>query len=179
VFFRYGLKKTSMDDVARAAGLSRQGVYLHFTAKDALFDATVRHVIGQNLQQATRALAGRAPLAERVAAALSSWHAGHIDTGREQMAELLEAASALPGAPLLAAERSFVAALTSALRRAGVARAAQVAATLAAASSGVKHSAQSLADYRARVAPMLSLLLAPSAAAAGPRRAAVRPRGAS
>ncbi len=30
VFLRYGYKKTSMDDLARAAGLSRQGLYLHF-----------------------------------------------------------------------------------------------------------------------------------------------------
>src|ERR1700739_1109236 len=37
VFLRYGFKKTSMDDLARAAGLSRQGLYLHFPTKEALF----------------------------------------------------------------------------------------------------------------------------------------------
>src|SRR5258708_36742368 len=39
VFLRYGYKKTSMDDLARAAGLSRQGLYLHFENKEALFKA--------------------------------------------------------------------------------------------------------------------------------------------
>src|SRR5262245_29785734 len=37
IFLRFGFKKTSMDDLARAAGLSRQGLYLHFASKDALF----------------------------------------------------------------------------------------------------------------------------------------------
>src|SRR6266536_3276740 len=39
VFTRYGFKKTSMDDVARAAGLSRAGLYLHFANKTELFRA--------------------------------------------------------------------------------------------------------------------------------------------
>ena len=30
VFARYGFRKTSMDEVARAAGVSRQGLYLQF-----------------------------------------------------------------------------------------------------------------------------------------------------
>jgi AcrR family transcriptional regulator len=41
VFARYGYRKASMDDVARAAGLSRQGLYLHYPTKDALFKAAV------------------------------------------------------------------------------------------------------------------------------------------
>ena len=36
VFPRYGFRKTSMDDLARAAGLSRQARYLHFATKEAL-----------------------------------------------------------------------------------------------------------------------------------------------
>ena len=36
VFLRYGYKKTSMDEVARAADLSRQGLYLHFATKGAV-----------------------------------------------------------------------------------------------------------------------------------------------
>ena len=37
IFLRYGFKKTSMDDVAQAAGVSRQGLYLYFDTKDFLF----------------------------------------------------------------------------------------------------------------------------------------------
>jgi TetR/AcrR family transcriptional regulator of autoinduction and epiphytic fitness len=41
VFGRYGFRKASMDEIARAAGMSRQGLYLHFASKDALFRAAV------------------------------------------------------------------------------------------------------------------------------------------
>jgi AcrR family transcriptional regulator len=36
VFSRYGYQKTSMDEVARSAQLSRQGLYLHFATKEEL-----------------------------------------------------------------------------------------------------------------------------------------------
>lgn len=37
-FSRYGFGKTSMEDIARAAGLSRRSVYRHFPDKTALFN---------------------------------------------------------------------------------------------------------------------------------------------
>ena len=57
VFLRFGYKKTSMDDLARAAGLSRQGLYLHFPTEEELFKEGVLRLI-----EGTRA-AGRAALA--------------------------------------------------------------------------------------------------------------------
>jgi AcrR family transcriptional regulator len=44
VFSRYGYQKTSMDEVARSAQLSRQGLYLHFATKEELFQAAVRRM---------------------------------------------------------------------------------------------------------------------------------------
>jgi TetR/AcrR family acrAB operon transcriptional repressor len=41
LFARYGFDKTSVDDIAREAGVSKGAVYLHFPSKDALFDATL------------------------------------------------------------------------------------------------------------------------------------------
>ena len=43
VFGRYGFRKASMDEIARSADISRQGLYLRFASKDALFRAAVRH----------------------------------------------------------------------------------------------------------------------------------------
>ena len=40
VFLRYGFRKTSMDEVARAADLSRQGLYLQFATKEFSAQAT-------------------------------------------------------------------------------------------------------------------------------------------
>ena len=53
VFLRYGYKKTSMDDLARAAGLSRQGLYLHFANKDALFNDPDSPVAGNPMGDVT------------------------------------------------------------------------------------------------------------------------------
>lgn len=41
LFARWGFDKTSMDDIAREAGVSKGGVYLEFPNKEALFKAVV------------------------------------------------------------------------------------------------------------------------------------------
>lgn len=57
VFQRYGFEKTSMDDLARAARLSRQGLYLHFPNKQALFMAMVMQLLDAMRADARAALA--------------------------------------------------------------------------------------------------------------------------
>src|SRR4030088_3155816 len=51
-FLRYGFKKTSMDDVARAAGVSRQGLYLYFDTKDLLFREALQHLVSHLISTA-------------------------------------------------------------------------------------------------------------------------------
>lgn len=53
-----GLRKLSMDEIARAAGVSRGTVYLHFPNRDALFDAAAQ-------QQLTEFFAGVMEVAAR------------------------------------------------------------------------------------------------------------------
>ncbi len=53
-FLRYGFKKTSMDDVARAAGVSRQGLYLYFDTKDLLFREALQHQLPNSALGSTR-----------------------------------------------------------------------------------------------------------------------------
>lgn len=45
IFRRYGFRRSSMDDIARAAHMSRQNLYFHYSTKEALFEATVEHGI--------------------------------------------------------------------------------------------------------------------------------------
>ena len=44
VFITYGFRKTSMDDIARAAGMSRPGLYQLFANKTDIFRALVREI---------------------------------------------------------------------------------------------------------------------------------------
>ena len=55
IFLRYGFKKTSMDDVARAAGVSRQGLYLYFDTKDLLFRESLQHLMSRLISNARAA----------------------------------------------------------------------------------------------------------------------------
>ena len=42
LFFRYGLKSVTMDDIATHLGMSKKTIYQYYTDKDALVDAVVQ-----------------------------------------------------------------------------------------------------------------------------------------
>jgi TetR/AcrR family transcriptional regulator, regulator of autoinduction and epiphytic fitness len=74
VFGRYGFRKASMDEIARSADISRQGLYLHFANKDALFRAAVRQELDTALGDVSRSLSEEGVgLERRVVAALDAW----------------------------------------------------------------------------------------------------------
>src|SRR6476469_6347330 len=74
VFGRYGFRKTSMDEVARSADISRQGLYLHFASKEGLFRAALRKELDTALAEASQCPAEEGvPLDERVVRALDAW----------------------------------------------------------------------------------------------------------
>ena len=54
-FRRFGPKKTSMEEIAEKAGLSRATLYLHFASKPELYEALLRRVT-ENFVQKTEAL---------------------------------------------------------------------------------------------------------------------------
>src|ERR1700737_1594440 len=51
-FLRYGFKTTTMDAVAQAAGVSRQGLYLYFDTKDRLFRESLQHLVSHLISTA-------------------------------------------------------------------------------------------------------------------------------
>jgi AcrR family transcriptional regulator len=55
IFARYGYRRASMDQVADAAGLTRQAVYHHFQSKEALFRAAVEALHDGALEAAVAA----------------------------------------------------------------------------------------------------------------------------
>jgi TetR/AcrR family transcriptional regulator, regulator of autoinduction and epiphytic fitness len=74
VFGRYGFRRASMDEIARSADISRQGLYLHFASKDALFRAAVRQELDTALGDVSRCLNEEGVgLERRAVAALDAW----------------------------------------------------------------------------------------------------------
>ncbi|HTP25366.1 MAG TPA: TetR/AcrR family transcriptional regulator [Anaeromyxobacteraceae bacterium] len=72
LFARYGFKKTSIDDIARAARIGKGSVYLHFASKEELFAQIVKQVSDRILHTLTAAVKrGRAP-AEKLRAFLET-----------------------------------------------------------------------------------------------------------
>lgn len=171
VFARYGFRKTSMDEVARAAGLSRQGLYGHFATKDALFREAVRFLLESSLGAGARALAGdgAAPLEEALLDAFDAAYGPFLGSdglsGSPHLGELLEAAQALLGDLIATAEQDFKAAVARRLEAVAAAwaplglGAAELAEVLDAAATGLKHrQTNDRAAFRARLSQVIRLV---------------------
>ena len=52
VFMRYGYRQSNMELLAQEAGLSRQGLYLFFRSKGAVFGAVIERIQHDSLQKA-------------------------------------------------------------------------------------------------------------------------------
>lgn len=52
LFVRFGVAKTTVDEIARAAGISKGAIYLEFQSKDSLVEALVKHELRDYLRAA-------------------------------------------------------------------------------------------------------------------------------
>jgi len=66
VFLAYGFQRTTMDDIARAAEISRPALYLVFRNKGDIYRALAAEFLGRTLDNARTVLAGDGPLRERL-----------------------------------------------------------------------------------------------------------------
>lgn len=180
-FARYGFRRTSMEDIAREAGISRAGLYLEFRNKEAIF-ASVSRALGEaSLAAAADALARRAPLADRLEAALLGKNLRTIELvhGSPHGAELMDQNSRLCGTFAAEVEARFRALMTRTLRRA--ARSGEIdpsavglsstalADVFVRAASGLKGPGVEGDAYAAAVAAFVRVFLAGLAPAAPPR----------
>lgn len=98
LFARYGIRKTSIEDVAAAAGIGKGSVYLHFGSKDELFGAVVRTVSDRMLYALIAAVRRARSTAGKVRAFAQAKLMGvatlaeEFDVDEETLMELLSAA---------------------------------------------------------------------------------------
>jgi len=116
VFARYGFRKASMDEVARAAGVSRQGLYLQFANKEELFRKALEHSLNNQLIAAVAALARQHDTLElRLIAACDAWSGRFVGSLGADSADLMCASTSLAGATLTHYETQFELAVTRAI----------------------------------------------------------------
>lgn len=92
VFARYGLQKTSMQDIATAAGISRQSVYKRYGSKQGAFEAVLSAFLDERLSAAGKTLLGSDEFELKILRYFEQW-AGEIAPvvgSTEHGAELLD-----------------------------------------------------------------------------------------
>ncbi|GAA3567055.1 TetR/AcrR family transcriptional regulator [Microlunatus spumicola] len=159
-FARFGYRKTSMDEVAREARISRPGLYFHFPTKDALFRAAVTRALEHDLAEIETVLgATRRPLRERLVEAFDVWAGRYVGPGARDVTAVIDANPDLLGPVVETAPRRFAELVTQALAVERPQDAVPLARTLVSTSIGLKHQVEARADHRRAMATAVDLLL--------------------
>lgn len=109
LFARYGYKRTSMDDIAKEAGLAKATLYLHFKGKDDVFRAMLT-LLGKRVEARCReVMVMKAPFPERLAALLRAHFATAFASfgAGEHLAELKVVIASVAGHELMVFESTF------------------------------------------------------------------------
>jgi TetR/AcrR family transcriptional regulator, regulator of autoinduction and epiphytic fitness len=169
-FMRFGYRKTSMEEVARAAQVSRQALYLHFSTKEGLFTEAVRHTLATGLELATAALQdGTRTVEDRLVGAFDAWIGRHVGLLGTNVTDLEEPRDQLVGPLISGYEESFTEAVVKAIRAANLSAvykpagltARQLADILDAAARGFKHLCASPEEFSQRFAAAARALCLP------------------
>ena len=93
VFGQYGYRRTSMDDIAREAGIAKGTIYLSFASKEEVFQALSQRLAQRMLAGAEAASRQPGTTADRLAAMHAAWFGTYVETIHRSphAAELLDA----------------------------------------------------------------------------------------
>ena len=73
VFLRHGYRRTTMGDLAEAAGMSRPALYLVFCRKEEVFEAVLRSFTARTLEEVRQGLGARTTPLEKLRFAFELW----------------------------------------------------------------------------------------------------------
>jgi len=163
-FATYGFRRTTMEDVARGAGMSRSALYLHYRNKEDLFRSLTRRLFAEAVQHMEHALANSGPRADSaLLAAFVAKDGEFMDVvlGTTHGAELMDAGFAISGDIAREGEARLTGVLADWLQSRGVpediGQPDAIAASMMAALKGLKASVRSLGEYRAGQAQLARL----------------------
>lgn len=165
-FAAYGFRKTSMDDIARGAGMSRPALYLHYRSKEDIFRSLVQLHFDDTAASVAEALAGPGDAEEALSRAFGIHYGRFIETmlTSQHGQELLDVGTTIAPEIVDAGEAHLRQVYVDWLQTeidAGTIDASQsaemVAETLFAAIKGIKMSAKTLSAYQEGVRSLARL----------------------
>lgn len=164
LFTRYGVRRTSIEDIAAAAAIAKGSVYLEFRGKAELFRAAAEQLVGEILAAAEAAAASDSALDDRITDVLCAkfWRIYDLVHARPHARELIEAKDAHAADVFRAADDRYAALVERALAAADwQVTPAELAGVLLRTAHGTGYGAARLgaAAYRKRLALAVSLVL--------------------
>lgn len=163
-FARYGYKKTSMDDVARAADISRPGLYFLFTSKQELFRVAVTQALSSDVSAAKRCLGDTEfSLRDRLLQAFDLWPGRYVGPMAREVGALIDDNPDLLGSLVADYPRTFAEMVSAALAAGASSRQSatveDIAQTLLSLAHGIKHEVNTREEFRARMTVGIDLVL--------------------
>ncbi len=171
VFSRYGFRRTSMNDVAEAAGVSRPALYLMFENKEDLFRQLAASRQNAAIDEAFAELSTDAPLRDRFISALLTYERLYYEPVSDSPhgAELMDVNQSIAADDMKKGHDKLVQRLAEAIEQAvssGEARFSAAAMEpksfvdlLMASIHGVKKTTTSRTDFRRKATDLASIFL--------------------
>lgn len=165
-FATYGFRKTSMDDIAKGAGMSRPAVYLHYKNKEAIVRSLTQAHYAEKIENVAQALSGDGSVSERLARAID-WQTKGLSEilTSPHGKEMLDTSKSTASDILAEGEAALTALYADWLRgedRAGRVRLPngpeETAETINATLMGVKLTASSADEFERRISQLAELL---------------------
>jgi AcrR family transcriptional regulator len=119
-FSSYGFKRTSMEDIAGEAGISRAALYLQFRNKEEIFRGLSRALLDGALKEASLGLSNQESLAQALITAAEGMNLGIVEIvyASPHGSELLDQKNRLCGNQVAAAVQTYRKILATIFRRA-------------------------------------------------------------
>lgn len=158
-FSRLGYRKTSMEDVAHAAHISRPGLYFLFESKPALFRLAITHALNRDLRLITEKMdASELPLTTRLVDAFDRWEGSYVGPLASEVIGVVDTDRSLLGSMLVNFPLMFEKIITQVICESFPTDGRHRARTLISASIGIKHQVVSREDYLGRLTVAVKLL---------------------
>jgi AcrR family transcriptional regulator len=160
-FARYGYRKTSMEEVARAAHISRPGLYFLFSSKEILFHAAVERTLQHDIDAVANALQDTdRSLQDRLLTSFDHWAGRYVGPLARDVTVVIDDNPNLLGELVETMPQRFEELIIEAIATTYSSDTArQISQTLISASIGVKHQVGERADYRDRMAVTIALVV--------------------